>query len=89
MIIKFHWKERRRICAICNCENPLDIILKDEIWDTIKPSQSKGGLLCPPCVEELLKRKIRLTDLKSCDITDVMKLGAIIALNGKLPSSYE
>ena len=42
-------------------------MLKDKIWLKIHPS--KKGMLCMDCVEKLLGRKIKKSDIWDCFIT--------------------
>jgi len=50
-------KERPCGCGVCyDCglkydKFPCDMVIQDELWELINPSQRKdGGLLCPNCI---------------------------------------
>ena len=64
--------ERRFVCHACG-ENPdSHIILIDELWDLV--SDYKRELLCLPCIEKNLGRKVYVEDLKDAPINFTIKL---------------
>ena len=71
------WDEIR--CANCETPEPAMFMLKDELWNQIKPDDTPGGgTLCIACAQTRLGRKIKFTDLKSCNVTNDILLGGLI-----------
>lgn len=68
-------------CDGCGRDNPVQIILKDEVWFEIAPHPTdlrNSGILCWGCMEDRLGRSLTLDDLKPCGVTDTMLVGAAI-----------
>lgn len=75
-------------CDDCGVTHPIPFILKDELWQRIKPLETiKGGHLCPPCAEKRLGRRMTLDDMKPCGMTDIMLLGVALYKQDPLPQS--
>lgn len=68
-------------CDACNKDGPVMLMIVDEVWETIKPLQTRsGGILCASCIQKRLGRRLMLDDLKSRgDIFEFIRLGAAIA----------
>jgi len=53
------------------------IILKDSLWAQVSPD--KKAILCFLCIERRLGRPLTFRDLRDCNITREMALGALMA----------
>lgn len=54
------------------------VMLKNELWLSIA---QRRDILCVDCIEKRLGRQLTFDDLKECDITRYMMLGARIERN--------
>ena len=55
-------------------------MIKNEIWKTVA---EKKNILCLPCFEHRLGRRVTLYDLYPCQLTELMFLGAYVGSASK------
>ncbi len=58
------------LCNICGDHVPFVFMLRDELWLSIA---RKNELLCIPCTEFRLGRKLVMNDFKPCGLTRLME----------------
>ena len=66
----------RVACDDCNIIDMNSFMVQDHIWESI--TTNKEIILCIKCAEKRLGRRITLHDLKPCNISDMMFMGAYI-----------
>jgi len=54
---------RKRACQDCKTENPIEVIVKDSVWED---ARLFNGIICPGCLEKRLGRTLTVEDLKDC-----------------------
>lgn len=73
-------------CDDCKIRSFENYMIKHELWLSVAENYN---LLCLPCFEKQLGRKVTLYDLHPCQLTYTAFLGAYVASNTPNPPSEE
>lgn len=55
----------RSECCSCKIPEPPGFMLRDIIWAAVSRPNERDGILCIPCVERRLKRRLGVDDFKN------------------------